>query len=83
MDINHRVVRGEYLHIEPPHRVVFSWGDAGSAVLPPGATHVEVQLEAAAGGTNVTLRHHGLAGDQLTDHARGWPRKLADLADAV
>lgn len=82
-DINHRLVRGTYLELEPPRRVVFSWGDAGSAELPPGSTRVEVDLEPSEGGTTVTLRHHGLAGAQLTDHARGWPVKLGELAAAA
>jgi uncharacterized protein YndB with AHSA1/START domain len=79
VDISHRLVRGSYLEIEPPHRVVFSWGDAGSARLPPGASRVEVQLEAAAGGTKVTLHHHGLGDEERADHGRGWPTKLAEL----
>src|SRR4051812_45600759 len=36
VDINQRLVRGSYLEVDSPHRVVFSWGDAGSAELPPG-----------------------------------------------
>lgn len=82
VDINHRVVRGRYLDLQPPHRVVFTWGDAGSAELPPGSTRVEVDLEAADGGTSVTLRHHGLTRHQRADHSRGWPVKLAQLIAA-
>lgn len=83
VDISDRLVRGSYLEIEPPRRVVFSWGDAGSAELPPGASRVEVELETAAGGTRVTLRHHDLAGAVRADHARGWPVKLAALVAAA
>ena len=82
VDINHRLVRGRYLNLEPPHRVVFSWGDAGSVRLPPGASQVEVTLEAVRDGTTVTLRHHGLSGEERADHARGWPIVLAELAAA-
>lgn len=83
VDINHRLVRGRYLEVRPPHRVVFSWGDAGSAALPPGSSRVEVDLSADGPRTLVTLRHHGLAGDVRADHARGWPLKLDELVDAV
>ena len=82
VDIAHRLVRGTYLEVEPPQRVVFSWGDAGSAALPPGATRVEVDLQPAAGGTTVTLLHHGLMGQERADHARGWPVKLSALVAA-
>ena len=34
VDINDRLVRGRYIEVARPHRVVFSWGDAGSARLP-------------------------------------------------
>jgi uncharacterized protein YndB with AHSA1/START domain len=81
VDVNHRLVRGSYLEIRPPHRVVFSWGDAGSAVLPPGSSRVEVELEAAGPRTLVTLRHHGLNGETRADHAVGWPLKLQQLAE--
>jgi len=62
--------------------VVFSWGDAGSAQLPPGASRVEVDLEAVGQQTLVTLRHHGLSGEVRVDHARGWPYKLEQLVAA-
>ena len=32
-------VRGQYLEIDPPRRVLVSWGVAGNPGLPPGATH--------------------------------------------
>jgi uncharacterized protein YndB with AHSA1/START domain len=80
VDINHRLVRGRYLEIEPPHRVVFTWGDAGSAALPPGSSRVEVDLEAAGQRTKVTLLHHGLTGEVRADHARGWPVVLKQLS---
>lgn len=79
VDINHRLVRGQYLEVRPPHRVVFTWGDAGSAALPPGASRVEIELEAAGRRTLVTLRHHGLPGAERADHALGWPVVLHRL----
>ena len=38
LDINGVPIRGEYVVVEPPHRVVFTWGAAGSGTLPPGST---------------------------------------------
>lgn len=83
VDINHRLVRGAYLEVEAPHRVVFTWGDAGSAELPPGSTRVEVDLIQVGHQTRVTLRHHGLTGRMRADHKLGWPIELAKLAPAV
>jgi uncharacterized protein YndB with AHSA1/START domain len=83
VDINHRLVRGKYLEIQPPRRVVFTWGDAGSAELPPGASRVEVDLEAHGQLTKVTLRHHQIIGEVRADHARGWPAVLRRLTIAA
>ena len=44
VDINGVPVRGRYLEVEPPHRLLISWGHAGSDRLPPGASTVEVRL---------------------------------------
>jgi uncharacterized protein YndB with AHSA1/START domain len=37
-------VRGRFLSLEPPHRLVISWGYAGSERLPSGAGIVEIWL---------------------------------------
>lgn len=83
VDINDRLIRGAYLEVEPPRRLVFTWGDVGSAELPPGSSRVEVDLEQVGNLTRVTLRHFGLTGAIRADHARGWPFKLDDLALAA
>jgi len=44
VDINGVPVRGRYLEVDPPRRVVVSWGVAGNADLPPGASQVEFTL---------------------------------------
>ena len=57
LDINGVPVRGRYLELDPPHRLLISWGHAGSEVLPPGASTVELTLAAIPGGTRVTVEH--------------------------
>ncbi len=37
LDINGVPIRGRYLEIDPPRRVVVSWGVAGCTEVPPGA----------------------------------------------
>src|SRR3954468_18688142 len=48
---------GEFIELDPPHRLVFSWGWVGSEDVPPGSTTVEVTFAAQDGGTMVVLRH--------------------------
>lgn len=67
------VARGEYVEVDPPRRVVFTWGFEGSPVLPPGSSTVEVTLIPDGDGTIVRLRHSGLPDeDSRAQHAAGW-----------
>jgi uncharacterized protein YndB with AHSA1/START domain len=83
VDVRGVGVRGRYVAVEPPHRLVFSWGHEGSAELPPGASTVEVRLRAANGGTHVVIEHRDLPPARAPGHARGWPMFLGRLAEAV
>lgn len=79
VDITGTPVRGRYLELEPPHRLVISWGYAGSERLPPGASTVEVRLIAQSGGTRVELEHRDLPDDQTAAHGTGWIHYLDRL----
>lgn len=79
VDINGYLIRGEYIEVEPPRRVVVSWGMAGVNDLPPGSSRVEFTLTATASGTNLTLRHTGLPERASKTHAAGWANYLTRL----
>ena len=67
------IARGEYVELDPPHRVVFTWGWEGNAAIPPGTTTVEVTLRPDGDGTIVALRHTGLPGaSAAATHDEGW-----------
>ena len=83
VDINGVPVRGRYLEVEPPHRLLISWGHAGSDRLPPGASTVEVRLSPAGGGTRVEIEHRDLPEDMRDAFGRGWPHYVARLAVAA
>jgi len=71
---------GEFVEIDPPHRVVFTWGWTHDREVPPGTTRVVVTLDPEDGGTRVVLRHHGLPGDgQREHHSKGWEFYLGRL----
>ena len=71
---------GVFLEIDPPRRVVFTWGWTGDHRVPPGTTRVVVTLSAADCGTLVVLRNHGLPNDeQRTQHRGGWLLYLGRL----
>jgi uncharacterized protein YndB with AHSA1/START domain len=79
VDIAGYAIRGKYLEVDRPRRVVVSWGVAGSPDLPPGASTVEFTLTPTAHGTRVELTHSGLPDAQLEGHADGWTHFLARL----
>jgi uncharacterized protein YndB with AHSA1/START domain len=83
VDINGVPVRGQYLEIDPPRRVLVSWGVAGHAGMPPGATEVEFTLTPTPTGTRLRVVHRGLSAGQEEIHDAGWQHFLARLSIAA
>lgn len=79
VDIAGYPVRGEYLAVEPPRRVVVSWGFPGNDELPAGASTVEFVLTATTTGTRVDLRHFNLPDGAVRGHSDGWANFLPRL----
>jgi uncharacterized protein YndB with AHSA1/START domain len=78
------VVLGEYVEVDPPRRIVFTWGfDDAAPLVPAGSTRVEITLEPDGDGTLLTLRHHGLEDRVRDGHAEGWSHYLPRLARAA
>jgi len=76
-------VRGEYRVVEPPTRVVMTWGVPGSDVIPAGSSTVEITLAPDGDGTVVQLVHRDLPPDEVAKHGVGWDHYLPRLAGAV
>jgi uncharacterized protein YndB with AHSA1/START domain len=76
-------IRGRYLVVDPPHRLVFTWGAAGNETLAPGATTVEILLRADGDGTLLELAHRDLPPEEVPQHGIGWNHFLGRLAIAA
>lgn len=83
VDINGVPVRGRYLEVDPPRRVLVSWGVAGNADMQPGSTEVEFTLTPGATGTRLRLVHRSLPPDQADVHTAGWQHFLGRLTYAA
>jgi uncharacterized protein YndB with AHSA1/START domain len=88
VEINDQAVAsGEYVEVDSPRRVVFTWGwegqEAGEHAVPPGSSRVEVELTPQGDGTIVRLRHLDLPAGSRAIHAQGWDHYLARLASAA
>jgi uncharacterized protein YndB with AHSA1/START domain len=83
VDVNGTLVRGEYLEVDPPHRLVVSWGMVGMDDLPPGSSRVEFTLTPTGDGTRLDLVHKGLPDSRLPGHGSGWANYLGRLSVAA
>lgn len=61
--------RGEYLAIEPPSLLSFTWISAATNLRP---TIVTVELHEQDGGTELVLTHRRLPAERVDAHRRGW-----------
>ena len=84
VDINGRnVSRGEYVELDPPHRVVFSFGwEGGTSIVEPGTSTVEIDLKPDGEGTIVRLTHRDLPEESRGSHGHGWDHYLPRLVAA-
>ncbi len=72
---------GRYEVVDPPHRLVFSWGWEGNRGLPPGSTKVEITLDPDGQGTLLRLRHSDLPSEaERVTHRDGWKIYMRGLA---
>ncbi len=77
------VMVGEFVVVEPPHRIVFTFGwEHGD--LPPGASRVDVAIQPTDTGSRVVLRHDGLPVEFVESHIRGWTHFVGErLPEAI
>ena len=72
---NGPVMRGTFTELEPPHRLVFTFGwehNADGEALAPGSTRVEVTLTPDGDETVLVLRHFDMPSSHASDHDKGW-----------
>jgi uncharacterized protein YndB with AHSA1/START domain len=75
------VMAGEFVEIETPRRIVFTWGwETALLKTPPQSTLVEVSLEPDGDDTVVHLSHRRLKPETVALHRAGWHHYLARLA---
>ena len=80
------VASGEIEEIDPPSRVVFTYGYEGEAQpIAPGGSRVTIRLESSPGGTSVHLRHDapGAPAAVGVEHVQGWRYQMAVFANIV
>jgi len=71
---------GEYLTVEPPHRLVFTWRSSYTGERP---SEVTVALSDEGGATRLVLAHRRLPEATAAAHEGGWGAILDRLADDI
>ena len=69
------VMVGRFTELDPPRRLVFTFGWEGNAPgepLAPGSTVVEVSLTGDGAETLLVLRHSDMPDTHADDHTKGW-----------
>jgi uncharacterized protein YndB with AHSA1/START domain len=75
---------GQYREVEPPRRLVMSWGWEGHPTVPPGSTIVEITLTPEKGATVLRLRHLGLPDEsERRTHSQGWTLNTSKLRQLI
>lgn len=76
-------VSGEVLEVQPPERIVFSYGFVKGQPIAPGGSRVTIRLEPHQLGTHLHLTHE-LADQAVRDeHIQGWRYQLALFSNVV
>ena len=82
VNVRHWEARGEYVEMDPPRRVVFTWGWVAGMAPGPGESTVEVTLEPEGEATVVRLVHRDLPAEAVEPHGHGWENYLSRLEAA-
>jgi uncharacterized protein YndB with AHSA1/START domain len=78
------IARGEYVEIDKPNRLVFTWGWDGNEGVPPGSSTIEIELAAEGDGTSLRFVHKDLPNaEAVASHAHGWDHYLPRLETAA
>jgi uncharacterized protein YndB with AHSA1/START domain len=72
--------RGEYLAIEPPALLSFTWISPATDQQP---TIVTIELAERDGGTELTLTHRNLPASKIEQHTTGWTDIVRKLAEGL
>lgn len=76
-------VVGKVLELDPPKKIVFSYGYVKGVPIGPGESRVTIQLDAIREGTRVHLHHAFAEAGVRNQHVQGWRYQLSLFSNVV
>ena len=78
------VARGTFVEIDPPRKLVYTFGWQDHELVGPGSTKIEIKLEQDGDYTLLHFVHSGLPNeDEVAAHTKGWSHYLSRLEIAA
>ena len=76
---------GEFVELDPPRRLVFTWGwePGGQGSMPVGSSTVEIELVPDGDGTMLNFVHRLPSAEAAQSHGVGWDHYLERLVIAA
>jgi uncharacterized protein YndB with AHSA1/START domain len=86
--ISGHTARGEFVEIDAPRRLLFTWGwepgEDGPNPVPPGSSTIEIELVPDGDGTLLRFTHRDLPSEESAEsHSHGWDHYLKRLVIAA
>jgi len=76
-------VTGDVIAVDPPQRIVFSYGFVKGTPIPPGGSTVTIRLDPDGNGTRLHLTHQFADAAARDHHVQGWRYQLALFGNLV
>ena len=71
--------RGEFVELDEPNRLVYTWGWEGNENVPPGSSTIEIDLASEGNGTSLRFLHNLQSAEAVASHKAGWDHYLPRL----
>lgn len=76
-------VSGQVLEVQPPERLVFTYGYAGGTPIPADGSRVTIRLDRHPKGTLLQLTHEFADVQPRDEHVQGWRFQLSLFANLI
>ena len=74
---------GEVVEVQPPKRIVFTYGFNSGKPMPPGGSRVTITLEPHGAATRLALQHDFAEEAPRDEHVQGWRYQLSVFGNVV